>query len=58
MNKRLCIITYQGVAARPPRAFAEKLIAEGKAHYTSKSKYKAVVKREAKRAIRKAIAGL
>lgn len=58
MNKKVCIITRQGVAARPPRVFADKLVAEGNAHYTSKSKYKAVLKREAKRAIRKAIAGL
>lgn len=58
MAKRLSIITKQGVAARAPRTYAEKLISEGKAHYTSKSKYKALIKKQAKIAKRQARVGL
>lgn len=58
MAKRLSIITKQGVTARAPRAYAEKLIAEGKAQYTSKSKWKALLKRQAKIAKRQAVRGL
>lgn len=58
MAKRLSIITKQGVAARAPRPYAEKLIAEGKAQYTSKGKYKALIKRQMKIAKRQARVGL
>lgn len=50
-EKKVCVLTANGVAARPPKTVADKMVANGTAHFIPKKKYRKALKDAAKKRI-------